>query len=108
VINGGGKIFLAEENGNIVGTAGLYKENDEAFELIKMAVDPASRGKGISKILLDKCLRYARQQKAKTIFLYSNSQLKTALILYEKYGFTYMPATDGPFVTADIKMGLTL
>ena len=85
VINNGGCIFLAVNDGKIVGTAGLWKEDDTVFELIKMAVDGAYRGQGISKILLEHCIREVRNRKAQKIFLYSNSQLKTALKLYEKY-----------------------
>ena len=108
VIERGGCIFLAKEGEAIVGTAGLWKENEEEYELIKMGVDPAYRGKGISKILLERCLDEARIRKAKKIILYSNSQLKTALGLYEKYGFGHVEVKDAPFLTADVKMELSL
>jgi ribosomal protein S18 acetylase RimI-like enzyme len=108
VIAKGGCIFLAMDGEKVIGTAGLWKENEWEYELIKMAVDPEYRGKGISKILLDCCLEEAKEQKAKKIFLFSNSQLKTALKLYEKYGFNYVDVTDAPFLTADIKMELDL
>ncbi|MEQ1678026.1 MAG: GNAT family N-acetyltransferase, partial [Chitinophagaceae bacterium] len=78
------------------------------YELVKMFVDPAYRGQGISKTLLDRCLSEAEKLNARNIILYSNSQLKTALGLYEKYGFNYVDATGGPFLTADIKMELSL
>ena len=108
VIARGGCIFLAMENEAVIGTAGLWKENHEEFELVKMTVDPAFRGQGISKILLEHCLQEARRLAAKKIFLYSNKQLKTALRLYEKYGFHHVPVTDAPFLTADVKMELSL
>ena len=73
-----------------------------------MAVEPSYRGKGISKLLLDKCLDEAGKRKAEKIFLYSNSQLTTALKLYEKYGFRHVDVTDAPFLTADVKMELHL
>ncbi|MEO6613433.1 MAG: GNAT family N-acetyltransferase [Chitinophagaceae bacterium] len=108
VIAGGGVIFLATDKGKVVGTAGLWKENETDYELIKMAVDPVYQGQGISRILLDQCLAAARKRKAQKIFLYSNSQLTTALSLYEKYGFQYVPVTNAPFLTADVKMELPL
>jgi len=108
VIAGGGCIFLAADDGKIIGTAGLWKENETEYELIKMTVDPAYRGKGISRILMDRCLEEAKQRKATKLFLYSNSQLKTALQLYEKYGFQHIPVTNAPFLTADVKMELVL
>jgi len=108
VINRGGSIFLAMDGEEVIGTAGIWKENDEEYELVKMFVSPGYRGKGISKILLDRCLLEAKNKKARKLFLFSNSQLKTALRLYEQYGFKQVDVTNAPFVTADVKMELTL
>lgn len=108
VIARGGCIFLAREDEKIIGTAGLWKENEKEYELVKMTVDPAYRGKGISKLLLEHCLSAAKELGAEKITLYSNSQLKTALGLYEKFGFRHVPVTGAPFLTADVKMELSL
>ena len=108
IIDRGGFIFLAKEGDAIVGTAGLIKEHEGIYELAKMAVAPAFQGLGISKLLIEKCLEKAREIKVEKIFLFSNSQLQTAIKLYEKYGFKHIEVTDTPFVTADIKMELSL
>jgi N-acetylglutamate synthase-like GNAT family acetyltransferase len=108
VIAGGGCIFLAIDGERVVGTAGLAKEHEGFFELIKMTVDPAWQGRGISKMLVDRCLDAAKKLKAKKIFLFSNSQLITAIKLYEKYGFRQVEVTDSPMLTADVKMELDL
>ena len=106
VIAGGGCIFLAMDEESVVGSAGLAKEKEGIFELVKMAVDPAWRGRGISKLLLERCLEEAKKLKAEKIFLFSNSQLLIALKLYEKYGFRHVKVTDSHFLTADVKMEL--
>ncbi len=108
VLATGGCIFLAMEEDEVVGTAGLWKENENEYELIKMSVDGAHRGKGIGKLLMDHCLEEVKRRGAGKLFLYSNSQLKTALKLYEKYGFRHVDPTNSPFVTADVKMELML
>ncbi|WP_207632929.1 GNAT family N-acetyltransferase [Foetidibacter luteolus] len=108
ILDTGGFIYLAQLNGEIVGSAALINEHAGIYELAKMAVGPAHHGKGISKLLLEKCLEAAKNVGAVKIILYSNSQLKAALKLYEKYGFTYVPVTGSPFETADIKMELSL
>ncbi len=108
ILDTGGCIYLAKEGDKIVGTAGLANEGNSVFELVKMTVDPAFRGRGISKILIEKCLNKARELKAKKIFLYSNSQLTTAIALYKKYGFVHVDATNAPLLTADVKMELYL
>jgi len=108
ILDGGGHLFLAMEDGVVIGSAALVNEHDGVYELAKMAVDPAARGKGIGKILIEHCLQKAKDIQAKTILLYSNSQLTTAISMYEKYGFKHIPVVDSPFVTADVKMELSL
>jgi N-acetylglutamate synthase-like GNAT family acetyltransferase len=108
ILDNGGYIFLAKDENKIIGTAGLANEGDSVYELVKMAVAPAFRGRGISKLLIEKCLNKARELKAKKIFLYSNSQLQTAITLYKKYGFVHVDASNSPLVTADVKMELIL
>jgi putative acetyltransferase len=108
VIDGGGIIYLAKTGDEIVGTSGLLKTGEGEYELIKMAVTPGYQGRGIGKILMEKCLETARDWKAKKIGLYSNSQLQRAIGMYGKYGFQQVPLVDSPLETADVRMELTL
>lgn len=108
VIHTGGHIFLAMDGEKVIGTAGLVKEHEGVYELVKMAVDPAYHGQGIGGKLLAHCIAEAKTMKAEKIFLFSNSQLTTALTMYAKYGFRHVPVKDSPMVTADIKMELSL
>src|SRR4029079_3918417 len=108
ILDRGGYIFLAKEGEKIIGTAGIANEGDSVYELVKMTVAAAFRGRGISKLLIEKCLEKARELKAKKVFLYSNSQLQTAISLYKKYGFVHVDASNSPLVTADVKMELKL
>ncbi len=108
ILDRGGVIYMAEENGRLIGSAALMKEAEGIYELAKMAVDPQWRGKGISKLLIEKCLDTARSWNAKKVTLYSNSQLQTALSLYKKYGFYHIGTENSPYVTADVRMELNL
>lgn len=108
IIDNGGVIYLAMSGEEIVGSAALINEGHGIYELAKMAVAPAYQGKGISKLLIEKCIEAAKEMKAKKIILFSNSQLQTAISLYKKYGFKHVDVTDAPFLTADIKMELSL
>jgi putative acetyltransferase len=108
ILDTGGVIYLARHEKRIVGSAALIHEHDGIYELVKMAVDKDFRNMGISKLLIERCLEKARELGASRIELFSNHQLKTALGLYEKYGFKYVPVKDSPFVTADVKMELVL
>ncbi len=108
IIDAGGAIYLAKIGNDIVGTAALMKEKEGFFELAKMAVAPQWQGKGISKLLIEKCISKAKELNATKIFLFSNHQLQTAIQLYRKFGFENIDVTDSPFTTADIKMELQL
>lgn len=108
IINAGGFMWLAKAGDKIVGSAGIMKEAGGLFELVKMTVDDAYKGKGIGKLLLETCIAKARERGAKKLELFSNSQLTTAISLYEKYGFKHVKVTGSPFETADIKMELEL
>lgn len=108
IINRGGFIFLALQDGVVIGSAALMYEHEGVYELAKMAVAPAFRGRGISKLLIGTCLDKAKALHARKLILYSNSQLTAAINLYTRFGFQHIPVTDAPFLTADIKMELSL
>jgi putative acetyltransferase len=108
VIDKGGFIFLAIADEKAVGSAALLNEGHGHYELAKMSVTESWQGKGISKLLLERCLETAKEVNATKLELFSNHQLKNALKLYEKYGFVYIEVKDSPFATADIKMELSL
>ena len=108
ILNRGGFIWMAEANGEIVGSAALMKEHEGVYELAKFAVTATWRGKGISRLLIEKCLEKAREIGVKKLTLFSNHQLQTAIGLYEKYGFRHVAMHDSPFETADVRMELIL
>ncbi|MEP7374111.1 MAG: GNAT family N-acetyltransferase [Chitinophagaceae bacterium] len=108
ILNKGGYIWLAVDDNKLIGSAALMKEHEGEYELAKMAVTAAYRGRGISKQLIETCLNKAKEIGAKKLSLFSNHQLLTALKLYEKYGFRHVEVKDSPFKTADVKMELDL
>jgi len=108
VIDSGGFLWLLKKDDAIVGSAGIFKINDEEYELIKMSVAPEHRGKKFGNMLLEKCISKAKEVNASKLILFSNSNLQTAIRLYEKFGFKHVEATNAPFKTADVKMELNL
>ena len=63
------------------------KENDRSFEITKMSVTKTSQGKGISKLLIDACIKMAKEKKWDRLFPYSNTILTPAIQLYRRYRF---------------------
>jgi ribosomal protein S18 acetylase RimI-like enzyme len=82
----------------------LIKMTDATFELSKMAVTDGVQGLGIGNKLLQHCIEAAQESGIQKIILYSNRRLKTAIHLYEKFGFEEVFLEDGVYERADIKM----
>ena len=104
IIDKGGFIFYAKLNDEIVGTASLLKKTEDVFELGKMAVSEKAQGHKIGTLLLEHCLQFAKQKQIKTLILYSNTKLNSALHLYRKYGFLEIKLDEGLYERANIKM----
>ena len=68
IIEKGGYIFLAKNDEHIIGTVALMKENDRSFEITKMSVTKDNQGKGISKLLMNACIKLAREKKWERLF----------------------------------------
>ena len=108
IIERGGFIWVALNNDVVVGTAALVREANHCYELAKMSVAPEFRGLGLGRKLIETCIDKARALGAEKVELFSNHQLASALKLYERVGFNYVPVSNSPFETADIKMELIL
>ena len=87
VIDGGGQIFFALKDGKAIGTAAMVLTKEKIFELSKMAVDSRYQGLGIGRMLINKCIGFAKKQSADEIFLITNDQLLPAMELYYSSGF---------------------
>lgn len=85
-----GGIFelLEDENGNLLGTVGLYPITNEKVELRKMYFAAHLRGKGYGKKTLARMIETARSLGYKQIYLETASALKEAVGLYRSFGFT--------------------
>jgi putative acetyltransferase len=88
--------FVAEQEGKIVGGAGIYPSDGLAqgtCELVKMYLRPAARGKGLGGMLIDKCLEIAKGFGYIHVYLETMPELKKAVSVYQKFGFEHL---DGP------------
>lgn len=108
ILDRGGYIFMALVDGGPVGTCGLIKMDDQTFEVSKMAVSPAAKGKGIGYLLGKACIDKAKELGATKLYLESNTKLKPAIALYHKLGFKKVVGNPSPYERANIKMELEL
>ena len=99
----GGRIFIAERDGEAVGCCALVP-TDDGVEVCKMTVTPAARGLGLARRLLEACETAAREAGAGRLYLETNSALTPAVALYESFGFIHLPARPTPYARADVFM----
>lgn len=91
--------FVAEdEKGKVVGGGGIYPTEGlpaDTCELVKMYLLPEVRGTGLGRSIIEKCLTTALEFGFIKVYLESMPELKKALKMYEKFGFTYLCSPMG-------------
>jgi putative acetyltransferase len=94
----GSKYFLAEIDGEMVGGGGIYPTDGldpDTCELVKMYLLPQARGRGLGRMLIEKCIEAAKENGYKKIYLETMPELKQAMKVYEKFGFKYLTGPMG-------------
>jgi ribosomal protein S18 acetylase RimI-like enzyme len=81
----------------------MYNEYGE-LEFTKMAVDETVQGKGFGNLLMQHCIDEAKKMGGEELILYSNTSLKPAINLYEKFGFIEIPVGNSEYARCNIKM----
>jgi len=110
ILKKGGHILVALYKQEPVGVCALKKMDDPAYdyEMVKMAVRPDMKGKGIGFLLGKAVLEKAASLGAGSVYLESNTILKPAISLYQKLGFKKTAGHATPYKRCNIQMEIKI
>jgi DNA-binding MarR family transcriptional regulator/N-acetylglutamate synthase-like GNAT family acetyltransferase len=79
--------WVAERNGEVVGSIFCVKASDELAKLRLLYVEPSARGLGIGQRLVKEVVRFSRAKRYRTLTLWTNDILVSARRIYQAEGF---------------------
>ncbi|MDE3235469.1 MAG: GNAT family N-acetyltransferase [Bacteroidota bacterium] len=94
----GSQYFVALQDGILLGGAGIFPTqglDEDTCELVKMYLSKDARGKGLGRKMIDTCLLAAKEKGFRKMYLETMPELRKAVTVYEKFGFSYLNAPLG-------------
>lgn len=87
----GAMIYFAVEDEMVLATCMALPLGGDVWEICKLAATGQYTGKGAGSAVFQASMAWAFRHGAKKLTLISNSRLKPALHIYEKFGFREVP-----------------
>ena len=79
--------WIAEKNGETIGSAVVVEEDEITAKLRLVIVDPKARGLKAGLKLVEQCMRSAKKAGYEQMSLWTNDNLTAAINIYKKLGF---------------------
>ena len=87
LLESGGRLYVAEVDGEAVGVGGLKLLSETVGEIKRMFVRPTARGLGVGRAIVEQLIDDARELGCETVYLESASFMHPAHALYRSVGF---------------------
>jgi GNAT superfamily N-acetyltransferase len=79
--------WVAELDGRRIGSVYCVRRSDEVAQLRLLFVDSEARGHGVGRLLVERCIDFARERGYERMRLSTVSPLESARRIYEAAGF---------------------
>ena len=81
------RFFVARQDGRAIGCCGYLLLSERAAEVKRLFVDPAVRGRGVARLLVQAVEHAAAREGVQALFLETGVKSFEALQLYKRRGF---------------------
>ena len=81
------RCWIAEMDGEPVGSVFVVKESTSIAKLRLLIVEPKARGRGLGRRLVEECIGFARAKGYRKLVLWTQANLSAARAIYRKCGF---------------------
>jgi DNA-binding MarR family transcriptional regulator/predicted GNAT family N-acyltransferase len=81
------RCWIAERAGERLGSVFMVREDERAARLRLLLLEPAARGEGLGRRMVDECLAFARQAGFREVVLWTHAKLAAARAIYAAAGF---------------------
>ena len=93
----GEAFFVASENGKVIGTVGIKREDDRVAFLRRLFVIASHRKKRVGSQLVERAVQFCREVGYDELVFKTTSTMESAIRLCEKKGFVQRACVDlGP------------
>ncbi len=86
------RCWIAETNGEVVGSVFILKRSEKVAQLRLMLVEKKARGLGLGTGLVGQCVRFSRRAGYRKIMLLTERRQVVARHIYERAGFRLVRA----------------
>ena len=100
----GAMIFFAIENDTVLATCMAMPMEATTWEICKVGENKNVPHKGAGSAVFEASMKWAINHGAERLFIVTNTKLKPALHIYEKYGFKEIKLTDYRYTRGNIAL----